>query len=182
MKIKILQNHQFVKITISKNNTIIKESKVGLLYLLLGRDGTILYIGSSKDISNDRLLQSDRMRGLYDPNHVTANTIGYEYGKSIFYAVKFIVSDYHNLEQDLIYRLKPKYNTLGKKNYLSKWDNSNYSFRNPPPFVSNFIKDLCIEGKFNNFCDNEHELLHISKLMNKNMLKSTYSNQIGEVA
>lgn len=179
MKIRLMKNNQFINV---KNISKRKVNKVGLLYLLLGIDGTIMYIGSSKDISNDRLLQSDRMRGPYEPNHVTANTIGYEYGKSIFYAVKFIVSDYHNLEHDLIYRLKPKYNTLGKKNYISKWDNLNYSFINPPSFVLNFINDICIDGKFNASCNHEYELLHVVKLMTDDMINSTYRDLIGEVA
>lgn len=167
---------------IAKNRIIKQKSQEGLLYLLLGIDGNIIYIGSSKNISNDRLLQSDRMRSPYEPNHITANTIGYEYGKNIFYAVKFIVSDYHNIEQDLIYRLKPKYNTLGKRNYLSKWNNPNYSFVNPPPFVSNFINDVCIDGKFNASCFYEYELLHVVNLMKEDMINSTYRYLLGEVA
>lgn len=141
---------------IDKNKAKDEKGQLGLVYAFLGADGSFLYIGSSKDISNDRLKQNDRMRGPYNPNHVTANTIGYEYGVSIFYAVKFIVSDYHNLEQDLIYRLKPKYNTFGKKNYLSKWSNANYSYINPPSFVSKFTSDICIDGKFNTFFTHEY--------------------------
>lgn len=160
------------------------EGKVqpGLVYGFLGADGTLLYIGSSKDISNDRLLQNDRMRGPYIPNHVTANTIGHEFGKSIFHAVKFIVSDYHNLELHLIYRLKPKYNTLGKRNYLSKWDNPIYSYFNPPSLVVDFINDIFINGKFNTSCNHEYELLHISNLMTEEMIKTTFGDLTGEAA
>lgn len=142
-----------MNIFVAKNNVSNFENKIGLLYLLLSADHKILYIGSSKDLSNRRLLQCNRMRGDYISDHVTANTIGHEYEKSIHYAVKIKISDFHNVELDLINRLKPKYNTAGKKNYLSKWDNPNFCFDNPPPFISKFINDICINGIFNTSCN-----------------------------
>ncbi|MCQ2026833.1 hypothetical protein, partial [Clostridium butyricum] len=64
----------------------------GLLYFLLGYDGTILYTGSSKDLSNNRLLQSDRRRGPYDSNHIPAIPFGSDFGKNIYYAVKLKIN------------------------------------------------------------------------------------------
>lgn len=162
---------------IAKDKHIEQKSQEGLLYLLLGRDGTILYIRSSKDLSNDRLLQSDRMRGSYDSNHITANTIGYEYGKSIYYAVKFKINDYHNIELDLINRLKPKYNTIGKKNYLCKWNNPNYSFMHPPYFILKFANDIYIDGKFNVNCFYEYEFLPIIDVMTRDKRNSKYISE-----
>ncbi|MCQ2011971.1 hypothetical protein [Clostridium butyricum] len=162
---------------IAKNKITKQKHNEGLLYFLLGYDGTILYTGSSKDLSNNRLLQSDRMRGPYDSNHITANTIGYEYGKNIYYAVKFKINDYHNIELDLINRFKPKYNTIGKKNYLCKWNNPNYSFMYPPYFILKFVNDIYIDGKFNINCLYEYEFLPIINVMTRDKRNSNYISE-----
>lgn len=102
-------------------NYIKSIKETGLLYFCLDKDFKILYIGSSKDISNDRLLQNDRMRTKnVKPEKITANYIGWEYGERIQFIVKFIVSNYRNYESHLIKVINPEFNSNCTKNYCSK--------------------------------------------------------------
>lgn len=166
-------------ITNCKNASDYKKSikEVGLLYFCLNKDFKILYIGSSKNLTNDRLLQNDRMRTHPSkPTKITANDIGWEYGKRIHYIMKFIIPNYRNFEAHLINIVNPEFNCNCTKNYCSKWDYENSLFYYSQYISTDILDSFHNKGIFNPECSLKYEILPIELFMKKELIKTEETN------
>ncbi|MBY0755134.1 hypothetical protein K5V21_06665 [Clostridium sardiniense] len=173
-------NHKINQcITDCKNVSVYKDSikKLGLLYFSLDKDYKIVYIGSSSDITNDRLKQNDRIRTkLSKITKITANDIGWEYRKRIKYAVTFILPNYKNYELHLINMINPEFNSHGTKNYCSKWDHKNSLFSYSQYISTDILDSFHNKGIFNHKCSLKYKILPIEIFMKKELIKTEEDN------